>query len=626
MISLAVLFLVLSSGGILGAVRWKYSFEEVLPVTCMLSALLLFFFGLADALPLGVYFILIASGGIYLYCGIRFFRTSDKELRKSMLSRILTMGAFGFTFSYASAVYINIGRLTINWDEFSHWATVVKQMFFLDDLATGENAVFVSYKYYPPIMALFQYLSEKLMALFKKGAEFSDWRLYFAYQVFSLSFLIPFLRKFKRGKISSYAAMLAVLLSPMVLFSTVYSSIYIDPLLGIVSGAGLAAVFTEKRHDALYEIKLSCMIMTLVLAKSAGLLFAFFLAAAFALTEIIHFRGKRKKQLASALVALISVALPKLLWSLELAKNNVIDDAGVGISWPSLLAVLSGRENSYRMDVLQNFWKEFCTGSCVTVLGISVSPLAFCIAACVIFSWFCIKNKGKKIVVPLVLLIQTAIYVIGLCLTYMYHFVPYEAVNLASFDRYLAIGLSAVFLFLVLAGLQSCLKMPLQQAVLLFAILSLCPLNTVKEHITRQTVQQSYDDRSIYNTFCERLQEQTEENSTIYFIQQEGHGYGYWVCQYIAMPRMLNPENTTANHTWSLGTELYEGDLWSCEISAEEWQQKLKETCDYVALFQIDDYFLENYASVFEIPEDIDEERLYCVSKETGKLSLVGRL
>lgn len=64
------------------------------------------------------------------------------------------------------------------------------------------------------------------------------------------------------------------------------------------------------------------------------------------------------------------------------------------------------------------------------------------------------------------------------------------------------------------------------------------------------------------------------------------------------------------------------GDMYSVEKSPEEWMDELVENYDYVALYKLNDYFIQNYAEMFE-GEEIVSNALYRVNKQTQTLELV---
>ena len=71
-----------------------------------------------------------------------------------------------------------------------------------------------------------------------------------------------------------------------------------------------------------------------------------------------------------------------------------------------------------------------------------------------------------------------------------------------------------------------------------------------------------------------------------------------------------------------MGQPFYEGDIWTVEKTPKQWREELKSNVDYVAIYHLNEYFMENYSEVFEKPEEIRENGIYKVNKETGTLSL----
>ena len=109
------------------------------------------------------------------------------------------------------------------------------------------------------------------------------------------------------------------------------------------------------------------------------------------------------------------------------------------------------------------------------------------------------------------------------------------------------------------------------------------------------------------------------EEKRVWIIAQEQDGLDYWSIRY-----SLRPECDTdiAEGSWSLsagGDSMYAGDQWSSQMSAERWQELLKDF-DYVLIYRTDDSFREDYGSLFEDPEGIANEQIYKVNHETDLL------
>ena len=191
MITQVVLFGILISGSMLGSAVWKKRFEDLLPIGCASIVLMLFLCGILGFLKQGVYLVLIISVFLWSYSLCHLFRNKTwKEFGNNFLTPAFCI----FLAAYIVLTYTNYGMMAATWDEFSHWADIVKAMVSIDDFGTNPEAQSI-FQSYPPGMSLFQYFFEKVYLLLNRGELFSEWRLYFSYQIFFLSFFMPFLRK-----------------------------------------------------------------------------------------------------------------------------------------------------------------------------------------------------------------------------------------------------------------------------------------------------------------------------------------------------------------------------------------------------------------------------------------------
>lgn len=551
----------------------------------------------------------------------------NKNIR-TVKENIFTLGFFVFLFFFLMFAFLDRGKLVDGWDEFSHWADIVKVMTSLDDFGTNPKggAYFQSY---PPGMSLFQYFVQKMTALFNPTAGFSEWRLYFSYQIFFVSFMLPFFKDLSlKQPFVVLTFTIAVLLCPLLFFADVYDKTYIDPFLGLLSGTGLAAVFLCEKRDVFYSLRVLMTCSMLVLAKDAGMLFAIFLGVAYVLDSVIldsRYQGKknRKKYLGSVCAAaLLAIVIPKALWSIHIKVRHARILFSDPIDIGQLINVILGRDDTYRVDVWKNFYPTITTtGITIGNTGISLTYMVlfslfltvlFCVLFCVYGRKSDIYNKKARLLIGIVC-IQTGIYTVGLCITYMFKFGEYEGTRYASLYRYMNIAFLAewiVIVLLLLIALQRYVKVQkLGCAAALSTMIIVSPMESVCDFIQRTAVKDSIDMRAQYAGITAEIESATEEDSIINLISQESTGLDSWVIHFIVRPRtVLGP--------CSIGEPFYEGDIWTAEMTKEEWQEYyLSIDADYVALYRINDYFIENYGALFEEPDEIEENKVYRVNK-----------
>ena len=396
-----ILFLVIiSSGSIFGVAIYNKRYEEILPITCSVIVMLLFLSGIFGHLKIGI--MLISTVAIALYIFSFVWIIYKKNLYK-FLSNLLTSGLFIFILFIALFYYLDKGKLVAAWDEFSHWADIVKAMVTIDDFGTNPLS-HSQFQSYPPGMSLFQYFLQKLNMEVEQKYIFSEWRLYFAYQIYIISLLMPFFKGISLKKhLLMFISMGSIFFAPMGFFKDIYSSTYIDPVLGILSGTGLAMIFVWKEKDIFYSIHILLLCSMLVLTKDVGVVFAAFLAFAYATDNVLRKkyeegnlskRGKYKSVIKEYGIALLAVLLPKVLWSHEVSTSGAYSPFSDKLDMMQLWKVLIIDKESYQHQVIINYWdalwnRPFFLGN--TSISLCY-PLLLCVIIILLFFLYKLLN------------------------------------------------------------------------------------------------------------------------------------------------------------------------------------------------------------------------------------------
>ena len=103
-------------------------FEEVLPLSLFSVVLMLYVAGMAGQLFMGRNVVLavgVVSGLVCLYFLIR--------EKRAFLDRVLTPGFAAFVLITLFFWWNSEGRVFMQWDDFSHWGLVVRNMHFLPE-------------------------------------------------------------------------------------------------------------------------------------------------------------------------------------------------------------------------------------------------------------------------------------------------------------------------------------------------------------------------------------------------------------------------------------------------------------------------------------------------------------
>jgi hypothetical protein len=143
-------------------------------------------------------------------------------------------------------------------------------------------------------------------------------------------------------------------------------------------------------------------------------------------------------------------------------------------------------------------------------------------------------------------------------------------------------------------------------------MIAISPNDKMYGFINRETVISSIEIRDSYTEICDKIMNCSTGDSNIYIVQQESTGLAGLVIRYAVKP----------NHVYgaSIGQPFYDGDIWTKELTAEEWIEDLCESYDFVALYKLNDYFYQEFSSVFADPDDIEENAVYAVDSETRLL------
>ena len=632
MLSLLLFFGVGAALPALCAVKGRRRFEEALPLGCMLLTLLLLLLGLLGLLRQSAAAVLAVSAACYLMALVELLRNTGG--RREALKRLFTPGFFLFFLLFFYFFALNKGRLVWEFDGLSHWGDVVKAMLDTGVLSTSplSHSTFQSY---PPAMSLFQYLAQALNRLC--GGGFEEWRLYHAYQVFFVSFLFPFLGRLDFRRIYAWLAFAAAFLAPTFLFDNVYGALYVDPFLGMVSGAGLAALLLAETEDRGARLFVLLCAATLTLSKESGLLLGGVLAAAFWAAELGRTEGGPVARLKACwprlLAGLGSVLLPWGLWRLSIRLNHAHVNFSEPIHWGQLLRILTFRDASYRKVIRDGFVTALLEApSSASFGGVSLSFVLLFALGLAALLYVCkrqIRRQPEKRnlyrAVWWLVLGQLALFLFALLVMYLFKFSEYEARQLASLERYVAVPMLSVWMltaFLTVDLISRSRGDRNLAAALVFALVLCCtPASSLHALTNREAVNWSVELRKPLNDLAKCFREAGPgEEQRLYFIDQGESEYPFYMAKFSFRPHWVS-----SPLGWSLGEPFFEGDVWTRPATAEQLRQTLLADYDYVILYQVNDSFRETFGGLFAEAEDIGPMRIYAVDRESGTLRLFAR-
>jgi hypothetical protein len=491
------------------------------------------------------------------------------------------------------------------WDEFSHWGLVSKEVVATHRLISADSAVL--FKDYPPGAALFHYL-----ATF--GSEFSESRAYMAQAIMVFA---GFSAMCAASRWPLTIAMFLLGYFGLFVFARGVESLEVDQVVAALFGCGLGAYWVSDDRSAV--VRAIPVAFALPLIKSVGLLLGVFMTALIACDQLV--RAERSwRQLAAVLLLVASPWIASRTWQSHVEAMHVPPTFAFHPSLAQVVSSLSPNDSTARDRVTVNAFRTALTSQPVgpPVLagfanyvlakwGITTwapTGLTVCHWALVVASFWSLllilqadRQALVRQVLALVWLVACAIcFGFGLLLLYLFSFGEYEGTRLASFSRYFGVVIFGAALVTFAFLLQLNAKGRRGAA----AIPIICFFTAGMTYVApAEAARLLVEGPKGLTDFRSRVQQvispaltHVEHSKRIYLISVGSSGFDFYLARYELAPRQTN------SGCWSLGPPRFAGDVWSCGLSVEEFARTLREF-DFVLLGPVDDTFWTEYGTLF---------------------------
>lgn len=610
-----ILFLLIINTTMAFSAISKRKFEENIIFTIVSYITVLFLTGVIGNLNIGFYVIILANIIMLVY---NIYAIAKRKI--NVKEQIFSFGFIVFILSYMLILWISVGRMSIEWDEFSHWSLAVKNMFNLGNLGLGEDSNLLC-KNYLSGTSIFQFFCTRLCGEFKEGM------LYVGMNVMLVSTILPIFKNVKtRKNLLSYICFGLMFCVPMYFYTQIYKTVYVDGILALAFANTLYSYFSN-RDSELTKFKLIELIANiafLTFIKDFGLVFA---AGSLFIILVDNLFIKNKfhikdvwKNSKYILLAAIPIVLIKGIWSVTLSVNEVISVSNTSNILPTMLNFVKGELLPYQTETVKNY----LTALFETPLTVTYSlTFVMCVCIAIILAYVAVSHtneeRKKSIAVMLTLaVIGAGAYAILLMFVpFLALFSEYEAVRLASYSRYMnsyVLGLIFMELAIIIAQTSENKQKFNKFVLIFFAIFTMTfPFSLIKQMTVtaRTSISDTQVQRSAYLEFRQQILENVKSDEKVYFIATNTNGAEYYISKYEATPVKVN------SYGWSISNEPYnEEDIWTQVLTAEQWKQQLVYEYDYVYLYIIDEKFIENYGSLFYNIEAMENNQLYKINKE----------
>lgn len=518
---------------------------------------------------------------------------------------------------------LNIERVFSQWDEFSHWGSIIRAIYMADSFHFNPNPLY--FQDYPPGTALFSYFILHILGYSEGGA-------FFAYSLILLAYSIPiFGLAADRGRFF----LLVVFVTTLVLIRGLghgWNSVLIDHILS-VAFAGLLAAYLVLRERKAALWPLAFLFIPLVLAKHAGISMALAVYALIISDSIIIFANKifeSYKQLYKSLLLnarpLICIIIPALIlasiWSWYVKESNfsrgygrfgIVELLSMGLKCCSSereLMVISKFTQSYFQV---NSYSPVLLTALFVVVGIAAALNA---------------NGGlerRRQLVALILLTSIGIFfAIVQLLYYLYAFNEFEALALAAFERflntyYLAWALSVIAWATISFNVKDAHSQKVNfkiYAKWILTGLTVVVLLVSARIFTGSTVDKKFLAKRIeLRHWVNSLPASVDAKSRIYIVWQGSNGFEFWQTFHETLPRSSN------GACFSLGPKRYSSDVWTCQYDEARLRTEFAEY-DYILIVSGYSDLREIYPDLFPRLEGSGERRVLYIEKKNSVINL----
>ena len=495
-------------------------------------------------------------------------------------------------------------RFTMS-DEFPSWAANVKTMFAENSLAGIHSATRTIadgfYQSYPPFQQLFQYL-------YLKNTSWSESNVQIAQNILTLSLLLGAVAFILHSRPTLIFPTWIGAISFYFLFGFTMSNLLADGLLAVQFAVCLGLAISIKGGFRDYLL-LGLVIGNLVLMKPTGFILALCAIilsvstlVSSAVTSEVKFlpirtllNSRSNWQKLAAVVSLPSFTY--LSWQIHLrliqmtpgAENFSFSNLGTGETharWTKTWAAY--KENFFGSLYGEDNLAGISSTAPTVVRVFHVSLFMIFIVLAISQLILAIANKGKERKVAsrmAYLVIFLAIfYQAFLLLLYMFFFGEYEGIRSAALVRYSA-SFFLGWTILVFTQFIRLLSFHRYSTIVIAALVSCLPL--IAPASLTSEVRGNYTDlaklpaRMDVEKMVSKSIKLVPEDKKIYYIYQGSNGFEKYIFSYLVLPRETN---------WScpsLGDPLYEGDVWTCDLSLVRVIQGF----DYVVVGKSDSKF-----------------------------------
>ena len=419
-----MIFVVSNLGWLYLVQRFLKSNAYITPIiTVSLVTILVYMGGILDKLNLTTYS-LIAIGCVGALIG-------GKALRKKRIN--LSCLSLNKCFFFMGSLVFLIFLLTVeleHYDNFSHWAIVIKDMVITEAIPTAESAA-IDFKNYPLGASCFIYYVCKMIG-------YGEGCMLFAQGLLICSCLYAIFGIVSEKKRFLLYMVLGTGLSVLTLFNITIrvNTLLVDFILPVLTLAIIATGY-QYRHD--FKKSYRCvfpMLALLMIVKNTGVIFALF-AMSYLAYEIMCQSKKMEKRwrvVVIEMLTMLSSSVTLLVWQVHISQHFDSVENKFEMDLGSLQEGLGQKTIEQLMAITYDFFETVLSMDFLSTVGIVGFTVLACIGTLLAKRYFHKKWYVRRI--SYVALIMVISYHMGILGMYLFSMPTYEALMLAGLERY----------------------------------------------------------------------------------------------------------------------------------------------------------------------------------------------
>jgi len=432
---LRLLAFLLSAVGYVAVARayWKITPRASYIFVFSAEAVLIYFAGLAGVLSYAAY--ALFGGGLVLLVILIANKKIKLAYNTSSISAINL--AFVVTLGIITASLLTTSF--VHYDNFSHWAVVVKYMLVTDHIPDAASAI-IDFKSYPLGSSSFLYFVSRIVGNSEGVMLTGQGMLLFSsfYAVFGA------IRDQKRFLL---AALLGSGCAAMAFFniSIRINNLLVDFLLPALALASIGILLSEKKRFSTACLAVLPVLALLTIVKNTGIFFAI-LGYVFLLYRAVQFQNADQKLRPffwGALGIIVLSLAPLIAWNIHTSLAFPSDAGKFSYDFQTLSSFTIDKTSAQVQQIVQLFLVTATSLKQLPTLGF----VAFNIAALLpyLVARFVFHKKWKLLRTLLLLDLVVVLYYFGILAMYIISMPLEEALRLAGFERYA----SSMILFLI---------------------------------------------------------------------------------------------------------------------------------------------------------------------------------